>query len=279
MSDSTKEAVKSLEQKPHNPFAGCFLIVFTVLVFIGIVVFAIYSGFRQNKAIDAFASPEPLELTPISYTEAEKSALVSRLESFSTNVKSERSDELELTVEALNQLIFMFDEGKELRDTFRIVSVSPALVEAVLTMKMNTLTLPWEEATGDRYLNIRLFGRTQLSDGELYLAVDECQAADSTKQIPEEFVANFDPYRIMLAYKEHPKISPVMLALTGQKQGAGTVTLSYSKNAPTPGIEELPDNPLEVDAVCILLSISVIFTFCLTGFLLWNKLRKKKKDQ
>jgi len=110
------------------------------------------------------------------------------------------------------------------------------------------------------------------------MSVDECQSTDLNKKIPEEFVANFDPYRIMLKYKEHKKIAPIMMALTGVRQEAGALILDYQPGAPTPGVEALPDSPLEVSAVRTLLAISVIFTFTLTGFLVWNKMRKKKKN-
>ncbi len=276
MTEDTKKAVSNLEQKPHNPFAGCFLIAFTILVFIGLIVFSIIAGVRQNNAIDEFADSQSLSLSPIVFDETLKTKTTKQLSDFANLVNNNQPATLTLGVDEINRLFFMYPEGEELRDTFRIVSISPTLLEATLSMKMNTLNMPWEEKAADRFLNVRLFAEVKISDGELFLAINEAQSVGTGKKIPEAFVANFDPYRIMLKYKEHPQIAPVMLALTRVEQSSEGVSLVYDPNAPTPGVDELPDNPLEVNSIRILLAISVVFTFFLTVYLLWSRYKKGK---
>jgi hypothetical protein len=204
----------------RSPFAGCAILVAALLVMVFLVVFSVFTLFRQFAEIEKFTTdkPQALEVSQLEDQEAALNALAERLESFRQQLAAENETSLTLTPEDMNLAIAAYDPLKELRGTFRVLAADGETLRIAINFPLNgkpRLARDGEPGwiTSDaRYLHGTMIARPAVSKREFILRIDDIEVPGAT--VPREFIEQMSPYRIAERYLTHPVIGPAMAALT-----------------------------------------------------------------
>jgi hypothetical protein len=204
----------------RSPFAGCAILVAALLVMVFLVVFSVFTLFRQFAEIEKFTTdkPQALEVSQLEDQEAALNALAERLESFRQQLAAENETSLTLTPEDMNLAIAAYDPLKELRGTFRVLAADGETLRIAINFPLNgkpRLARDGEPGwiTSDaRYLYGTMIARPAVSKREFILRIDDIEVPGAT--VPREFIEQMSPYRIAERYLTHPVIGPAMAALT-----------------------------------------------------------------
>jgi hypothetical protein len=137
-----------------NPLYGCAILLIALLTFGGTAFYMfIYTPYMQNKEIDAFAMQDAPPLKPFKVDEAQKAAMRTKLETFSTMANLGKPVTLTLTSDELNTLVELAAESgvADYRGMVRFTGMDAPgeLLRADIRWKMNNL--PFVQAP-DRYL-------------------------------------------------------------------------------------------------------------------------------
>lgn len=219
------------EPSARSPFAGCAILIAALLVMVFLVVFSVWSLFRQFNEIAKFTAekPELLEISQIEDRETALNELAVRLERFRQELTGDGEATLVLTPDEMNLAIAAYVPLKELRGTFRVISGDGGALRIAISFPLNgkpRLTREGEDGwiTSDsRYLNGTLVARPALLKRELVLKLDDLEVPGAS--VPREFIEQMSPYRIAERYLMHPVLGPAMAQLTSVEVADGTLRL------------------------------------------------------
>lgn len=221
-----------VDESARSPFAGCAILIAALLVMVFLIVFSTVTLFRQYNEIAKFTAekPVPVEITALENQEVALNALAERLEAFRQQLGGDSEASLSLTPEEMNLAIAAYDSFKDLRGTFRILSVEQSVMKIAISFPINgkpRLTHGDEKGviTSDsRYLNATLIAKPALLKNEVILKIDEIQVPGVV--VPDGFTGQMSPYRITERYLNDGVIGPVMKQLTRATLADGKLVLS-----------------------------------------------------
>ncbi len=203
--EDTPKAAKQVTQR--SPFAGCILLIAVACSFLFILVFSFFSLIKQDSEIQQFTT-ETSKPVPVSNREARAddiTALDTRLIEFRNAVIDEGKDgELRLSADDLNLAIAGHDEFVELRETFYV----EAIRDGKLVVKVNEALNGAPLSGTSYYLTATITGVPAISDEEVVFDVQTIEVPGKT--VPDGFLGNYSPRRIMQRYKEHEVLGPIM---------------------------------------------------------------------
>ncbi len=208
------------ETSARSPFAGCAILIVALLVMVFLVVFSTATLFRQYNEIAGFTSdkPVPLAVSPLENHETELNTLAERMEAFRQDLTKNSGGSLALTPEEMNLAIAAYDHFKDLRGTFRVLSVEGESLRIGISFQLNgkpRRTRGGEKgwiASDPRYLNGTLVVRPALLKREVVLRIDRIEVPGAT--VPREFIEQMSPYRITERYLNDGVLGPAMAGLT-----------------------------------------------------------------
>ena len=216
----------------RSPFAGCAILIAALVVMVFLIGFSVATLFRQSSAIEKFTAekPVPIEVSSIENQEAILNPLTERIEAFRQQLLGDRETSLALSADELNLAIAAYAPFKELRGTFRVVGIEgDTLCIAVSFMLNGRPRLARKDepswiASDCRYLNATLIARPQLLKHEVVLEVERIEVPGA--QVPQGFIGQFSPYRVMERYLTDPVIGPAMAKFTRVEVKDGKIVLS-----------------------------------------------------
>ena len=273
-----------LNADARSPMAGCTILIVAMLVMAFLIVFSTMALFRQFNEIAKFTgdAPQQVEVSKIEGNEAALNRLSERLELFRQQLDREEGARLELTPEEINLAIAAFDSFKELRQTFRVESIKDGRMQIRIAFQLNgkpRLAKNDERgvvASDNRYLNALLIGEPQLLKREVVLQIHEIQVPKVV--VPDEFIQQMSPYRLMERYLGDPVLGPAMGKLTSVGLEDGRLVVSK-----VPG--EIPADKItdeEVDHASSrfmkVLGTAASLFLVFAGILIFIGMRKKNAD-
>jgi len=167
MNQCPTETPAAAPPAPRGPLPGCIIISIGVLVFASLITFSIWTGIRQNQAIDEFTDENPDKLPVERLEENAAAGLDAGLRALGNAARAGTAAELRLDAAQLNHLIATDPALAELRGQLHIERISGSTISCRMSYPMNTL--PWSNTR--RFLNARLELRPELSEGEPVLRV------------------------------------------------------------------------------------------------------------
>jgi hypothetical protein len=211
-----------IQQKPdkqesaRSPFAGCAILIAALAVMVFLIGFSILTLFRQFNEIAKFTAEKPVkvEISLLENKQAEISQLTERIEKFRQQLTGDGEVSLALSADDLNLAIAHYDSLKELRGTFRVLSVQGEKVRVAISFPLNgkpRLTHKGETGwiTSDsRFLNGTLVARPTLLKKEVVLSLDAIEVP--SMKVAPEFIEQMSPYRITERYLSDKIIGPAM---------------------------------------------------------------------
>lgn len=220
----------------RSPFAGCAILITALLVMVFLVVFSVFTLFRQFAEIEKFtaAKPQALEVSQLENQEAALNQLAEKLETLRQQLADGDEVSIDLTPDEMNLAIAAYEPLKELRGTFRVLATDGESLRIAISFPLNGKPRlardgePGWLASDSRYLVGTLVARPALSKREIILRIDQIEVPGAT--VPHEFIGQMSPYRISERYLSHPVIGPAMAALTRVGVADGKLRL-----ARTPG--------------------------------------------
>ena len=269
------------ETSARSPFAGCAILIAALLVMVFLIVFSIVTLFRQFNEIAKFTGEKatPLEVSAIENQENALNAFAERLESFRQQLSGTSEASLALTPDEMNLAIAAYEPFKDLRGTFRILSIDGETLRIAISFPLNGKPRFTRDDEGgwitsdSRYLNGILIARPVLVKREIVLKLDNLEVPGS--QVPREFIEQMSPYRITERYLADPVIGPVMAKLTRVEVADGKVVLKR-----IPG--ESPKDEISRDQVnsasnrfFMVLAVAACIFLSLAGIVIFLGLRKK----
>jgi hypothetical protein len=228
MSTPTAEPAKATAR---SPFAGCAIFICVVLMIVFLLVFSVFSFFKQYNAIAKFTDdkPAPVEITSIENREADLNALAVRLEAFRQDLLDDKETSISLTADDLNTALAAYEPLKDLRGTLRVLEITADHIRFATAFPLNgkpRLTHdnePGLVTVDHRYLNGFITAKPELFEGEVVLQVSNLEVPG--KIVAPEFTARITPYRISERYTTHPTIGPAMKKLSGAELTDGHLIL------------------------------------------------------
>jgi hypothetical protein len=204
----------------RSPFAGCAILIAALLVMVFLVVFSVFTLFRQFAEIEKFTAdkPQALEVSKLEDQDAALNQLAEKLETFRQQLADDEETSLVLTPDEMNLAIAAYEPLKELRGTFRVIAADGETLRIAISFPLNGKPRlardgePGWLASDPRYLVGTLVARPALAKRELILRIDGIEVPGAT--VPREFIGQMSPYRISERYLTHPVIGPAMAALT-----------------------------------------------------------------
>jgi hypothetical protein len=208
------------EATARSPFAGCAILIAALLVMVFLVVFSVFTLFRQFAEIEKFTSDKPrtLDVSKLEDQEAALNRLAEKLESFRQQLAGDEEAALALTPDEMNLAIAAYEPLKELRGTFRVIGAQDETLRIAISFPLNGKPRlardgePGWLASDPRFLIGTLVARPALSKQEIILRIDRIEVPGAV--VPPEFIGQMSPYRISERYLTHPVIGPAMAALT-----------------------------------------------------------------
>jgi hypothetical protein len=179
-----------IQQKPdrqetaRSPFAGCAILIAALGVMVFLIGFSILTLFRQFNEIAKFTAEKPVkvEISSLENKQAEIAQLTERIEKFRQELTGDGEVSLALSADDLNLAIAHYDSLKELRGTFRVISVQGETLRVAISFPLNgkpRLTHDGETGwiTSDsRFLNGTLIARPTLLKKEVVLGLDTIES-------------------------------------------------------------------------------------------------------
>jgi hypothetical protein len=122
-----------------SPTPGCLILLCVLLTFIGLVTWAGITFVRQNRQIDAFTASAPVDITPQDITEAERDAVLDKLQAFRDSVAAKTAAEFSLNLEELNALLSLerFSDNK-VSTVLQVVRIDDDAIHAKISFPLNS---------------------------------------------------------------------------------------------------------------------------------------------
>lgn len=222
----------------RSPLSGCLIMIIAVLVMVFLVVFSIFTLFRQADAIEKFTDEKAQPVQVAAVTPEQLTDLTSRTRAFGEALKQDKPAELAITADDFNRAIASYEPLKDLKGTFFVEEISSDYMRVAIAYQMNGKPrLAREGESGGvvsdpRFLNAKLTVRPVLTKGQLVLLIDRIDAANGAA-VPDQFRELMSPYRITDRYLSDKEIGPLMAKLTGADIKDGKLVLRR-KDGETP---------------------------------------------
>jgi hypothetical protein len=208
------------QESARSPFAGCAILIAALGVMVFLIGFSVLTLFRQFNEIAKFTAEKPLtvEISSLADKQAEITQLTARIENFREQLTQEPASSLALSVEDLNLAIAHYEALKELRGTFRVLSIEGETLRVAISFPLNgkpRLTRSGETGwiTSDsRFLNGTLVARPTLTKQEVVLSLDTIEVPGV--KVAPEFIEQMSPYRFTERYLSDQIIGPAMARFT-----------------------------------------------------------------
>jgi len=273
-----------LNADARSPMAGCTILIVAMLVMVFLIVFSTVALFRQFNAIAKFTGevPEKIEVSKLDGNEAALNRLSERLELFRQQLGREEGARLELAPEEINLAIAAFDSFAELRGTFRVESIKDGAMQIRISFPLNgkpRLARKNEGglvASDSRYLNAMLIAEPCLLKREVVMRIHEIQVPGA--KVPDEFIQQMSPYRLMERYLVDPVLGPAMGKFTRVGLEDGKLVLTK-----VPGeipVDAITDEQVDYASsrfMKVLGTAACVF-LVFAGTLLFIGMRKKNAD-
>jgi hypothetical protein len=212
------QAVK--QESARSPFAGCAIFIAAFLVMTFLIGFSVLTLFRQFNEIAKFTDdkPVPIEVSSTEGKGSELNNLTERVETFRKQLVGDTETSLALSADDLNLAIASYEAFKELRGTFRVLTIEGKTARIAISFPLNgkpRLTHTGEKSwiTSDsRYLNGTLVAHPALLKKEVILSLDAIEVPG--KKVAPEFIDQMSPYRITERYLGDSMIGPAMAKIT-----------------------------------------------------------------
>lgn len=220
------------DDSARSPFAGCAILITALAVMVFLIGFSVLTLFRQFNEIAKFTDgkPVPIEVTSIENQEAALNGLAERVEAFRQQLAGDSEASLALTADDLNLAIAAYDAFKELRGTFRVMSIGEENLRIAISFPLNGKPRfardgePGWIASDSRYLNGIMVARPTLLKREIVLSLDTIEVPG--KKVAPEFIDQMSPYRITERYLLDPVLGPAMAKLTRVEVAGGKIVLT-----------------------------------------------------
>ncbi len=230
------------DNSARSPFAGCAILIAALAVMVFLIGFSVATLFRQFNAIAKFTDgkPVPVEVSSLENKETELNDLAQRIEIFRQQLAGDTEASLALSAGELNLAIAAYEAFKELRSTFRVVSIEGETLRIAIAFPLNGKPRfaregePGWIASDSRYLNGTLVARPHLLKREIVLILDALEVPGA--KVPREFIEQMSPYRITERYVGDNAIGPVMAKLTRVEVVGGKVVLTRKPNENPAGL-------------------------------------------
>ena len=186
------QAVK--QDSARSPFAGCAIFIAAFLVMAFLIGFSVLTLFRQFNEIAKFTDEKPvaIEISSTVGKESELQNLTERVETFRQQLGTEAETSLALSADDLNLAIASDEAFKELRGTFRVLTIEGKTARIAISFPLNgkpRLTRAGEKSwiTSDsRYLNGTMVAHPALLKKEVVLSLDTLEVPG--KKVAPEFI-------------------------------------------------------------------------------------------
>ncbi len=220
------------DDSARSPFAGCAILIAALAVMVFLIGFSVLTLFRQFNEIAKFTGEKPvlIEVTSLENREAALNDLAERVEAFRQQLSGDTEASLALTADDLNLAIAAYDAFKELRGTFRVMSIEAENLRIAISFPLNGRPRfareeePGWIASDSRYLNGTMVARPTLLKHEIVLSLDTIEVPD--KRVAPEFIDQMSPYRITERYLLDPVLGPAMAKLTRVEVTGGKIVLT-----------------------------------------------------
>ncbi len=211
---------KQIDASARSPFSGCLILIIALLVMVFLVVFSTFTLFRQYNEIAKFTGEKsaPVEITPVENQETALNSLAERLESFRQHLTGTEQSRLALTPDEINLAIAAYEPFKELRGTFRVLSIDDDAMRIAISFQLNgkprraRADEPGLIASDPRYLIGILVVKPALLKREVVLKLHNIEVPGA--KVPREFIEQMSPYRITERYLSDAILGPAMAKLT-----------------------------------------------------------------
>ena len=224
------------DESARSPFAGCAILIAALAVMVFLIGFSVLTLFRQFHEIAKFTEEKPIliEVSSLENKEPELNNLAERIEVFRQQLAGGSETSLALSADDINLAIATYDSFKELRGTFRVVSIDGETLHIAISFPLNGKPRlarkeePGWIASDSRYLNGTLVARPHLLKQEVVLRLDAIEVPG--KQVAPEFIDQMSPYRITERYLADKVIGPAMAKFTRVEVTEGKVVLTRKPN-------------------------------------------------
>ena len=224
------------DESARSPFAGCAILIAALAVMVFLIGFSVLTLFRQFNEIAKFTGEKPvaIEVSSLENKEAELNSLAERIEAFRQQLAGDNEATLALSADELNLAIAAYDACKELRSTFRVVSIDGETLRIAISFPLNGKPRfarkdePGWIASDSRYLNGTLVARPHLLKREIVLSLDAIEIPGA--KVPREFIDQMSPYRITERYVADKVIGPAMAKFTRVEVSGGKIVLTRKPN-------------------------------------------------
>jgi hypothetical protein len=275
--------ITSTDPSTRSPFAGCAILIVALAVMVFLIGFSILTLFRQFNEIAKFTGeqPAPVAISSLEGQEPALNDLGERLEKFRQQLADGTAATLELSVEDINFAIAGYESFKELRGTFRVLSMEEDAIQAAISFELNgkpRMTRDGEPGfvTSDsRYLNGTLIAKPNLLKREVVLPLESIVVPG--KKVAPEFIDQMSPYRITERYLSDPVIGPAMAKLTRVAISDGKLVLTRNPNE-TP-VDMISDAQVDSASTRLFTVFGIAATVFLAfaGVIVWIGVRAKTR--
>lgn len=220
-----------IEKRPTGEFSsyyGCYIIAMAALMFLGMIGWAAWTFFSQDRAISLFTQDEKAKLAAPMLAPTKEDELKARLTAFGAAAQSGQPAELKLTVDEMNAIIRLApDSGYgSYREIVRVSKTSPAdnCLIADLSMPLKKAKF-WEGKF--RYL---------VGEGTFRIVIHE-EGLDAKlidvrvpgKSLPSGFVGNLEVWPWIAPYRKQEPVGSMLKGIKKATVTAEGLTLSTSK--------------------------------------------------
>lgn len=220
-----------IDKRPTAEFSsyyGCYIIAMAATMFAGMIGWAAWTFFSQDKAISLFTQDERASF-PAPASDAAKAAdLRTRLAAFGDAAKGGQPAELKLTVDDLNEVIRLApDTGYgSYREIVRVVKTSPANNSLIAALSMPLKKAKFWEGKF-RYL---------VGEGTFSIVIHE-EGLDAKlvdvrvpgKTVAPGFVGNLEVWPWIAPYRKQEPIGSMLKGIKKATVTAEGLTLSTTK--------------------------------------------------
>ena len=206
--------------------AGCAGLGCSVaaLMFVGLAVWTIFVGLKQNSAIAAFSEDEQKTYSIEAPAAPEAELLNTKLQILAKAAETKQATTVELSVEDLNDLIATQDLLADLRGNTRVSSVEPSHIAIQMSRPVRKLPM------GFRYVNgTYSFRPEKIGDAWELTLLDI--AADAGVVDPN-FVAMFRELQLLRFDPRNANLKPVLKQLKAVELKDGHVALTTWEGDP-----------------------------------------------
>lgn len=220
-----------IEKRPTAEFSsyyGCYIIAMAALMFAGMIGWAAWTFFSQDRAISQFTQDDKASLAEPELDAGKLAALRARLAAFGEAAKSGKPAELKLTVNEINAIIRMApDTGYgSYREIVRVAKTSPEDNRLIADLSMPLKKAKFWEGKF-RYLvgegTFRIVTHEEGLDAKLI------DVRVPGKTVPPGFVGNLEVWPWIAPYRKQEPIGSMLKGIKKTTVTAEGLTLSTSK--------------------------------------------------